>query len=979
MSRAQPHAIVRLYSGHGGKATVYPGFGRDDPMRELFDRKDTMGENGTSAVNKIGSQMVRVSKAAITESVRSPYGSSDQGSPPDGVIYIPQPFGQVRLLPLIDLTQDIDLNYFEPIGKWTVDGHNDFWFDGLRIPGLSNLRLIHMRNSTPLSEGEYTGVRSRFNVPWNAVMCFLLTRTDPPDADATIGYTLSPYNDGPLSGDMMTVIEGSDLPSPGTEVSITVTVSQTDESGYREWDETHTAVITYVEWVDGSLAPPNGGYVIHWSPVLPGVPKTMTWGTEVVPPKNYWTRFYFGTTTNRGFCLEIPYDAAVRLWMRDEHYTGNKWQLLHPEREIAVSDLNFGTTTLRAARDLDYRFIWVAFTGLGIAVSTDGFSSAIGFWSTRVAGVSSDHPQGLYLDVPRAPVEFRHNAGEWGIAWVPINHPTFATIDGPVFHLPYPYDEYVSSATATHRYAPVFSWQGLLARDKDGAKIGSSIQISTTNGEPWSRVPADGRGVEWRVTLTGQRQGDEFNAAGRVSGAQIEERIIPAGTPVTYYHAVSPELHTVRFHAWSGISDSITGEAIGGDPDAGEEIEAIAVRVSRNERDIGSTGDITLDDMPSSEYPYGRLRSEFYSSYRPRLIKKWGQWLDNGGNPVAGSSASIFTGEAAIPTIGMTGPGAVHVVSELQDSTIRAIEGVSDGRTPPFDLWPVRTAVMWILDQMGVPFNPDDIEDTGLYLNLPLPGNDPYWYAEDGRSWRDLLKEICLYDYGAAIWINEDGYAEKGCPYCRTQRDAVSVVGDTAASHSVGGWQSSGCFSQDVIRSGNAYGVDYWLITGAAYRTGYMDTMTCEIQEWQFEGVAIEEEYFNHTRIKGAKRLGKDDPITLDFVDWASIHGITGVCRLGYFKTQTYTFEWADQVSHLARVGKVLHARHSSAPAYLRVKVPFLPQVRIGHVAAVYGLGLEFPGLSGQRWRIVGYSHDVRRGQSPASTTLRLRYIGAVS
>jgi len=946
---------------------VYRGFGRDDAMKELFNRLDDIASDGTLAENKIGSQMLRISKVALDDTVVWPYGSTFNNRYPDGAIFIKEPFGQVQMTPLIDTTQTCDLNYFEPAGKWTFAGHNDYWEDNQPVAGIPGPRIVHMRNSSPQAEGEFTGLQSRFKVPWNAIMCFGLARTDPPDTLQELNYTIYPDAAGSSSGSQM-MTTSMPLPSIGQEVTVTVCIEVTVGEDTTTECSDYTVIITDIDWVEPTLLPPNGGYIVYWAPVVSGTPTKMYWSETIDPPNSYWTRFYFGQSTQREFCLEMPYGSSAKMWMRDEHFTGNQWKLLRAEREVSIGNTGFGEVAFRAGRDVNYRLVWITFTGYGIAVSTDGFDSSVGFWPTTVAGVSTDHKYGTHLDVPRGTVEFRHNAGEWGIAWMPINLPTSTRLDGPVFRLPYSHQEYLDSTDAPHRFPPVLSYNGWAPKSEDGLPIPGSINLTNSLGQSGSRIPANGRGYEWWTTLTSNVQTDEFNAFGQCS--EMQRAPYDAGHPLNYSHSVGPDLHNVRFHTWPGVKVNVLGAAT--------ELGALSIAVSRNDKDLGASGSVTFDDMPSNDYAHGRFYDEFYQNYRPRMVQKLGQWLDHDNNPEAGTSATLYTGEIGVPTLGVDGPKAVYIVSELQDASVKALDGVSDGRTPPWDYWAVRDAVVWILDQVGIPFLAAGIENTGMHLNAPLPGNDPYWYAEDGRNWRDILQEICAYDFGASIWINEAGYVEKGCPFCRTQRDSVSEVGDTAVTHVNAGWQSLGCAAYDVTRSGNIYGVDHWYVCGASYNasvpTGVPAVMTCEATAWQYEGLAMEEEYFNHTRVKGAKALGKNDPMTMDFMDWDSIHGGDGVCDLGYWKSQRHTYEWADQTHHLSRIGWGLHARHVSAPIYSRIVVPYQPLVRVGHVAAVYGQGPEMVDLNGHRWRIIAYEHNTAQG--PNATTLRLRHIG---
>lgn len=968
MARRLPHLDAKIYPVAAPPyATIFHGFGREDAVRELYDRRDELGAEGQSSVDRAGSQVLRVSKVQLDSTVAWPYGGLGENEQPEAAVYIPAPFGQLMPAPLWDTTQTCDLNYFEPIGTWTSSGGvNNYWNDQMEMPGLPQPVLI-MTNGTPLIQGEYTGLKSRFNVPWNAVMCFALWRADPPSAAVTRTCSLTaidlnpdPNIVQPDSGTDYIVVNGSPLPEVGDTITIV------DTGGASSSGTVETVVgIPPSQTTDGTWH-----YRITFTPAAAAAAASINWSATWAPPANYkyGTKFYFGTTATRGFCLELPYGSDAVLWMRDQTYTSNQWRQLRPDRGTRLQTGNIYNQQIKAGRDVQYNFIWLKYTGTGVAVSTDGFVSNCGFWSTQVEGPSATNPQGVCLHVPRGPVEFRHNAGAWGVAWMPINHPASMTVDGPVTRLPFDYDEYVDHATVLHRLPARMRVMGLSTVSEEGEPVLDSATGVATNGQVYSRVPAGGHGFEWRVTMTCDVQTDTFDPPGLVSAQQKN----PITSPLNYTHAVVPELHAVRYWTWPGTLTTVQGAAA--------DLEVVNGELCWSMDEIGTSGHLVLEDVPTDQYPDGQQRDQFFTHYRPRLIVLKGRWLDEAGEVVEGTDAQLYTGMLGLPDTKNSGH---YLTAQIQDEVLKALETTSDGRVPPFDGWRVQAAIMWILDHVGIRFDPANIEDTGLSLTEAAAGEDPLWYAEDGRQWRDLLEEMCLFDYMGSLWIGVDGSAYKGCYYCGVKRVADEQDADWAPLHSLHGWGSTACLAADVATAGNPYGVERFITLGAAYKdqvpTGTPEPLTHEGSDFSFWGHLVEEEYFNHCRIKGAKHMGRDDPMSVEFTYWPSVCGDqTTAYALGYKKSQNQTYEWATDYATLYRVGRALFYRQLAAPVFCDVTIPFAPELGPRATVAIYGHELERRGMSACRWRVLDLTHKMDRHLGVWRTELHCRYLGVV-
>lgn len=950
MARVLPHLDAAIYPLASPRTvTTYHGFGRVDAIKELYDRRDDIGTEGQTPENKPGSQILRVSKVTLDDTVAWPYGGLGADKTAEAALYIPHPFGQLKPVPLWDLTQTIDLNYWAPIGMWTgADGTNDHWNDQMELPGLPQPVLI-MTNGSPLLEGEYTGLRSRFQVPWNAVMCFALWRADPPNAASSRSHTLSSSN--PMVGYI--TVTGGGLPEVGQAITVTGSDSST-------WSATVTAV-------NGTGI---GPYYIYFTPEGTPTASSISWSETWSAPANYkyGTNFYFGITGTRSFCLEIPYGSDAVLWMRDQTYTGNQWQQLRPDRTTRLNTGNIFNQQITAGRDVKYKFIWVAQTANGVAVSTDGFVSNVGYWSTMVEPPGPENPTGVCLQVPQGTVEFRHNAGAWGFAWLPINHPEVITVDGPVARLPWNYDEYVTSSIP-HRYPPRLFGTGRNPRDANGDRLLDNTTVAATNGEVYTRVPASGNGFEWRATMAVDVQSNTFDPPGEIS----EQQKNPTTSPITYTHAVAPELHSVRYWTWPGVKTNALG--------SGASMDVVSGELTWSMNEMGTVGNIVLPDVPEEDYPDGQQRDQFFTYWRPRFVVLNGRWLDAEQAVVEGTDSNLYTGLVAVPDVKQ---GGSYLTAQITDETVKAVEGVSDGRVPAFDNWKVKTAVEWVLDHIGIPFTSSDIDDTGLSLTSAKAGEDPLWYPEDGRSWKSFLEEICIFDYMATIWIDGDGYAHKGCYYCGGARSSDDTSVDWAPLHGLHGWQGDACEAVDVTDSGNAYGVNQFITLGASYKssvpTGTPTALTHEGSDLYFYGHLIEEEYYNHCRVKGAKHMGADDPMSVEFTYWPSVTGHASTAyALGYKKTQAFNYEWASDYATLYRVGRGLYMRGLSAPVYAGVTLPFSPELAPRAVVGIYGAEVERRGVNGCRWRIVDLTHRMDRKLGIWRTELRCRYLGVIS
>ena len=311
---------------------------------------------------------------------------------------------------------------------------------------------------------------------------------------------------------------------------------------------------------------------------------------------------------------------------------------------------------------------------------------------------------------------------------------------------------------------------------------------------------------------------------------------------------------------------------------------------------------------------------------------------------------------------------------------MRALTAEVTGTLAPFDGWLCWQAQRYFAEMAGLAWN---LENTDLTLNYALWGHDPYWACEEGRSILEFMREIGVYDYHSRLWIGEDGELHSGCPYCGYARNGTEGDDHHAVNHISGGWNSAGCFVYDQVRTGNAYGVDRWLALGSRYVAEFpvaeTDPMRSSVMAWSLEDIAIEAEYYNQIKVKGAKRMERDDPISVEWTDWKSVQNDTDhPMALGRKKTLGLTYEWANNYTILNRIAQPLYARHTSPPVYLSLTIPFSPDIRIGHVVGVYGFEISYIKLNENRWRVVDYAHQSSASNAPIATTLKVRLTSAM-
>jgi len=105
------------------------------------------------------------------------------------------------------------------------------------------------------------------------------------------------------------------------------------------------------------------------------------------------------------------------------------------------------------------------------------------------------------------------------------------------------------------------------------------------------------------------------------------------------------------------------------------------------------------------------------------------------------------------------------------------------------------------------------IEDTFVYTSIGHP-EETLWQPDRNAPWVSFLNEVAKHDFNADFWFSPDGTFTKGCRYCRRLRDGLEdpdhANGANPTRHvEAAGPNSSGCLAYDLVRVGDAVGIDF--------------------------------------------------------------------------------------------------------------------------------------------------------------------------
>ena len=403
---------------------------------------------------------------------------------------------------------------------------------------------------------------------------------------------------------------------------------------------------------------------------------------------------------------------------------------------------------------------------------------------------------------------------------------------------------------------------------------------------------------------------------------------------------------------------------------------------------LGATGSATLDNRIGQEQALASTNS-------PRLVTLMGYWTgsDDQLHP-SETLRALFSGYG-MPRSNVEA-GAVDLTLDLFDisDSIQNTKKLSD--TFPLDGMYVYDALIHLASWCGLKPTNCNFENLGTRLNAGPHDKELYWYTDSSENILALMQEICVYDYGAALWVAEDGRLTKGCPYCHGLRTGtpLSVIGEDTVTidpsyvggHVGTGSHSPGCLAQDITTSADGSGVHFKFFTGGKFKTdagvALDDIMHGEIMHIERPFLEVDKSYYSCVRVKGptTKKQG-DDSYTKDFTDWPSVMGVVPHpddwgYSLNYKRTLEKTYGWAVSDAYRTMAAYCLFNQYRIRPEFQTIVVPFLPEVRFGNVFQVYGKAADNIGASGKDFRVWSYAHNVAIGTGrERATTITGRFM----
>lgn len=894
--------------------------------------------------------------------------------------------------------QLIDLNCWKPMNAY--DDRNVYWsdgYDGEYLAFQSWPRIIFRDGTYPEKR---IGVESRFRLPAFPVFCFGLWREEyvaPEIWSSTVEY-----------GEGARVFYGTkiylSLESGNTNNNPAATLgSSWEDAGSRDY--TVGTRVTFS--ISGSESPMDFAYQ-----------------------------------------LTIPMIGEMKLYHKHEDLTNGKWQQLRKiDGNVEAASDTVGQWA--SGQDVKLGLIWVGWFGNMIAVSTDGFGGSTAFFSvqtsepgmkqvgqlvddedpTHVTAIWDAFPCGGTLPSCVSPVRIEHTGGKWEFCWVPIYCADSGLLYSAVQRTPYDLDEHIDELTAVEK-EPMFliyqtlgymvpgGWDAGAGDTLDNPTIGRQM-LTTEETRAYKEGIYGGYGDtsrwgfdyklqinrgHWSSTITG-----DYAWSGNVIA--YPNRFASGGT---YHHDTTPVVLRVD-HLLDTIIEENAERTYVDIADANIK----SVKYERGEP--GGSASVGVEGFISAAGTHAPLKSFIDDSETQgiREVVLSTYTVDGAGTPATNLITPGFGGLTYGPEVAIQG-GKVSASFQANDFLNEAMSVVLEGTIPPFDWWPVRDVVNWLLDYVGIGENQrkstvynydvvDDwgfrnattIEDLGTSLNGNTP-QEPLWVGEVGRPAMDLLAEVCLYDFGAGLWC-QNGAVWKGCPYCRAIRtgtgypfNAPSV--DSAATlytNHITGPTSAGCLAYDKVYAAALNdvaemtiadadnGIHYRFVTNQSELAQNVP-MYNELLSIRNVAADLKQEFYNSVEVRGASTVNPNQPIIMHKTDWPSVRGIAPAGSydgflLGYKKQLKLQYEWIKDTT-IARW--VLNSRYYNARRYRRyvdVTVPYFPDMSIGQVFSVHGAQADCAWANNQKFRIVGgVGMEYNAGQPPLGGSCRGVWIGGI-
>lgn len=616
------------------------------------------------------------------------------------------------------------------------------------------------------------------------------------------------------------------------------------------------------------------------------------------PPEDFdwsqaspYTEIHFGITATDDWTLCFPYGAPMFLVRR---IGGAWWKVPNTERSVRVPSLEGFSSGQRL-------LLWVAVWRGKIVLSTDGFAEDVWVYES---------PEGP-IRVGGGKVALWHNAGQFMFSFFPIAMPT-AVLDSLPLETGYYTQDSTGQVFVYARQQPVLSSGGAPLAAVQVTDTTALREDLTNTQRAWRAVIAPYVWHQWGV------------------GTDPD-----TGQKVDFHTCASPQLFSVAIGQYAQVEEM--------DPPPVTDLSADVKR---------------LEGSHSDRLPTVRYRLEVDNQLGQHLDLGEYQRLtvELGWKHDDESETYVPTAEGYVvePPPEVAGGGEAGLEVAMLDGCLRLRDEKADGRTPAFDGWPIKEVFQWVLDRCGIPRAQQNLEDTGLRLSLGEP-EESLWLPEPGRGWLEFLEEVARFDYGAALFVDEQGRFTKACPYCRAWRTAEDVT-----RHD--GTLTGACVSE----------VRWHLYTRPSEAPDPEEPG--EVLELAKPRLSLSErDFVNYVAVCGVGRNGQ--PIRSVFYDPASLYDPQSDRFVGWRKMEVAALRGYTTQAETNRLAQELFAQRSGRPEYITLLTPLEPEMRIGEVLEVHGG--EQVGASGQKYRIVALGHRVERSpQRTAVTWVKAKWLG---
>lgn len=540
-------------------------------------------------------------------------------------------------------------------------------------------------------------------------------------------------------------------------------------------------------------------------------------------------------------------------------------------------------------------------------------------------------------------------------------------------------------------YEGTFGTSGIIPRN---------ITYSNRSGVSETRVPQGMRGMEWAAGFVPYDHHFSFETD-RFPPYRNQMRAkdqILSDQARTIVHYVSPELR-----AMSWAKDSIVGyEGVS----QTQVPEARLYRVSRSvaEHDGINQATVSLEDNITTEGP--TRRDQIGDAFRVQTGHRMSDDTDDVEFDLMGDLRSveglIQGSESGVKVdVFMNIASAIQRLAEGKwGPDTPAMDGWAVKDAVQYTLNQAGVPDVWYTCGDSV-FH--GIEDTGQVLSRGTP-EQPHWKPAEGTLYLEHLRELCLFDFRADLRVtvrDQAGvytwYFTKCCYYCGLKRNThtlnpTPIVGHT---HWYGEYRAASCFAADIARSGDAInGVDFWIvedindwanIPGATSIDDVIMLSEANTVRWERKvPAAIASDAFaNHVTVRGAVPGGgsADEMLRSEMTDWHSVHPKSvgaQECNLVGKKLSAAPIErrWAGTRDASANLAFCYLGRMCGNPLFVEVSGPFRPGLQKSHVIAFYGTrAFADQQLHGKRFRVLGASGQVMGGRW-ASDRIVARYCG---